>query len=100
MPKQPLRESDMRSLERRRMYTIFRPLDAEEPLPREKLVEGRRHAMGEVRRLEVAAALYLPALFLAIYVMGSAGVSPLVAFGIAGLMFLGFFVWVVSGKYR
>ena len=36
MPRQPLRESDLRSLERRRMYTIFRPLDADEPLPRER----------------------------------------------------------------
>ena len=100
MTRQPLRESDMRSLERRRMYTIFHPLDADEPLPREKLVEGRRHLLGEVRRLEVAAALYLPALFLSIYVMGSAGVDPLIAFGIAGLMFVALFVWVVSGRYR
>ena len=100
MAKEPLRESDLRSLERRRMYTIFRPLDADEPLPREKLVEGRRHLMGEVRRLEVAAALYLPALFLAVYVMGSAGVAPLIAFGVAGVMFVAFFAWVVSGKYR
>jgi hypothetical protein len=100
MSREPLRESDMRSLERRRMYTIFRPLDANEPLPREKLVEGRRHLIGEVRRLEVAAALYLPAFFLAIYVMGSAGVPPLIAFGVVGLMFVAFFVWVVSGKYR
>ena len=100
MPRQPLRESDMRSLERRRMYTIFSPLDANEPLPREKLVEGRRHLIGEVRRLEVAAALYLPAFFLAIYVMGSAGVPPLIVFGVVGLMFVAFLAWVVSGKYR
>jgi hypothetical protein len=90
----------MRSLERRRMYSIFRPLDADEPLPREKLVEGRRHLLGEIRRLEVAAVLYIPALFLTIYVLGSAGVNPLVAFGIAGAMFVAFFGWVVSGKYR
>ena len=100
MPREPLRERDMRSLERRRMYTIFRPLDANEPLPREKLVEGRRHLIGEVRRLEIAAALYLPALFLAIYVLGSAGVPPLIAFGIVGVMFVAFLAWVVSGKYR
>ena len=90
----------MRSLERRRMYSIFSPLDADEPLPREKLVEGRRHRLGEVRRLEVAAALYLPALFMAIYVMGSLGVAPLAAFAIAGVMFVAFFMWVVSGTYR
>jgi hypothetical protein len=75
MTREPLRESDMRSLERRRMYSIFRPLDADEPLPREKLVEGRRHLIGEVRRLEVAAALYLPALCLAL--RDGLGGSPL-----------------------
>jgi hypothetical protein len=100
MTRQPLRESDMRSLERRRMYSIFHPLDADEALPREKLAEGRRHEMGEVRRLEIAAALYLPALFLAVFVMGSAGVNPLVAFAVAGLVLVAFLAWVASGKYR
>ena len=76
MPRRPLRESDLRSLERRRMYTIFQPLDADEPLPREKLVEARRHKMGEVHHLEVAAALYIPALLMVVYVLGSAGVKP------------------------
>jgi hypothetical protein len=32
--------------------------------------------------------------------MGSAGVPPLIAFGVVGLMFVAFFIWVVSGKYR
>jgi hypothetical protein len=82
------------------MYTIFRPLDEEEPLPREKLVEARRHKMGEVHRLEVAAALYLPTLFLGIYVMGSLGLDPVVAFAVAGAIFIAFLAWVVSGRYR
>jgi hypothetical protein len=60
--KQPLRESDLRSLERARMYTIFAPLDANEPLPRELLLAGRRHrALG---RWELGGAVWLPALVL------------------------------------
>lgn len=100
MTRQRLRESDLRSLERRRMYSIFHPLDADEPLPREKLVEANRHRVQEVRMLEVAAALYLPALMVVILVLASWGVDPRIAFGVAGVMFAGFFVWVLSGKYR
>ena len=33
------READMRSLERKRLYEIFAPLDADERLPRELLIE-------------------------------------------------------------
>ena len=56
--------------------------------------------MGEVRRLEVAAALYLPALFLAIYLMGSAGVPPLDRIRRRRVDVCGLLCWVVSGKYR
>jgi hypothetical protein len=57
-----VRETDMRSLERERMYSIFAPLDAEEPLPREQLLAGRRYR--NVGRWEVAGALWLPLLVL------------------------------------
>ena len=57
---------DLRSLERRSMYTIFHPLDPNERLPRELLLEGRRHRLMDIRHLEIAAALYLPALIAAI----------------------------------
>ncbi|HEV1992585.1 MAG TPA: hypothetical protein VGR34_06955 [Candidatus Dormibacteraeota bacterium] len=63
------RESDLRSLERRSMYTIFAPLDAEEQLPRELVLEGKRHKA--IGRRELAGALWLPALFLILFFAGS-----------------------------
>jgi len=57
-----MRETDLRSLERQRMYSIFAPLDADEPLPREQLLAGRRYR--SVGRCELAGALWLPLLVL------------------------------------
>jgi len=82
------------------MYSIFHPLDAGERLPRELILEGKRHRMMDIRRLELAGALYLPALMLAVVVMGSLGVNPLVAFGVAGLMFAGFLIYALSARHR
>jgi hypothetical protein len=53
-------ERDLRSLDRRSMYSIFAPLDAEERLPRELVLEARRHRT--LGRRELAAALWLPTL--------------------------------------
>jgi hypothetical protein len=55
-------ERDLRSLDRRSMYSIFAPLDANERLPRELILEGKRHRT--IGRREVAGALWLPAVFL------------------------------------
>jgi hypothetical protein len=82
------------------MYSIFHPLDVNERLPRELILEGKRHRMIELSVMQVAAFTYLPALILAVVVMGSIGVNPLVAFGVVGLVFVGFFVWAVAGRYR
>jgi Flp pilus assembly protein TadB len=82
------------------MYSIFHPLDASERLPRELILEGKRHRLMDIRRLELAGALYLPALMLALVVMGSLGLNPMVAFGVAGLLFAGFLVYVLSSRYR
>jgi hypothetical protein len=57
-----IEERDLRSLERRSMYSIFAPLDADERLPRELILEGRRHRI--VGGRELAGALWLPTLFL------------------------------------
>jgi hypothetical protein len=51
---------DMRTLERPSMYAIFAPLDADEPLPRELLMDARRHR--SVGRREMAGLLWLPLL--------------------------------------
>src|SRR5712664_1189804 len=72
---------DLRSLERRSMYSIFHPLDATERLPRELILEGKRHRLFEFRNLELAGALYLPGLILAVVLMSSVGFNLLLAFG-------------------
>src|SRR5260370_42312135 len=76
---------DLRSLERRSMYSIFHPLDVNERLPRELVLEGRRHRLLEIRHLEIVAALYLPALMILVIAMGSFHLNPLLAFGAAGV---------------
>ena len=95
-----LQERDLRSLDRRSMYSIFHPLDTSERLPRELILEGDRHRLMDIRRLELAGALYLPTLMLALLVMGSVGMNALVAFGVAGLLLAGFLLYALSGKYR
>ena len=57
---------ELRSLDRRSMYSIFAPLDAEERLPRELILEGKRHRI--MGRRELAGALWLPTLFLIVAV--------------------------------
>jgi hypothetical protein len=52
------------------MYSIFAPLDANERLPREFILEGRHYKT--LGRRELAGALWLPALFLILALVGSA----------------------------
>ena len=89
---------DLRSLERRSMYSIFRPLDPEERLPRELILEGRRHRLIDIRHLEIAGALYLPALIVALLVMGAVHLNPVLSFVVAGVLFAAFFGFVVSAR--
>ena len=96
MSRQPVRESDLRSLERPRLYTIFAPLDANEPLPRELVLAGRRHR--SIGRWELAGALWLPALALILTFGGSVRVPPLVALGMIGLTFAGLVAFAVTGR--
>ncbi len=53
---------ELRSLDRRSMYSIFAPLDANERLPRELVMEAKRHRT--LGRRELAGALWLPTIFL------------------------------------
>ena len=89
---------DLRSLERRSMYTIFHPLDPNERLPRELILEGRRHRLMDIRRLEVAGALYLPVLIAGIVALGALHLNLVIAFILAGLLLAAFFVFVVTFK--
>jgi hypothetical protein len=87
---------DLRSLDRRSMYSIFHPLDPNERLPRELILEGRRHRLMDMRHLELAGALYLPALIAAIIALGAIHLSPVVAFVVAGVLLVAFFVFVAT----
>ncbi len=82
------------------MYSIFHPLDPDERLPRELILEGKRHRMIGMRFMELLGFIYLPALVLGVVVMASIGIKPLVAFGLVGLLFVGLFVYVIAGRYR
>jgi hypothetical protein len=88
-------ERDLRSLDRRSMYSIFAPLDANERLPRELILEAKRHKT--LGRRELAGALWLPALFLIIALISWAHVSSLEAFGVVGLLYAGFWAFVLFG---
>jgi hypothetical protein len=93
-----------RSLERKRMETIFAPLDPDEPLPRELLHESRRLGFfaipvdRTVGRRELAGALWLPALAAVLLLAGWGQLSGLVMAGIVGLLLLGFIAFAISGK--
>jgi hypothetical protein len=90
---------DLRSLERRSMYSIFHPLDPNERLPRELIFEARRYRFLEKRALLTwVGVLYLPALMLTVVVLGSLNVGALIGFGIAGLALLGVYVYVASAR--
>jgi hypothetical protein len=82
------------------MYSIFHPLDAGERLPRELIVEGDRHRMIDIRGLELAGALYLPALMLVVVLLGWMGVNSLVGFAVAGLLLAGFLLYALYSKSR
>jgi hypothetical protein len=96
MRRESLRESDLRSLERRSMYSIFAPLDANERLPRELLMEARRHR--PLRRRELAAALWLPALFVILFIAGSIDINGLLTLGVVGMLFLALCAFAVSDR--
>jgi hypothetical protein len=98
--KRRLQLSDLRSLERRSMYSIFAPLDPNERLPRELLLESRRYRwLGRRLRPWVAAMLYLPGIMLAVIVLGAMHVDPMVSFTVAGLMLAGFYVYAIMAKH-
>ena len=100
MPRRPLEERDLRSLQRRSMHSIFRPLNPEEPLTRELVREAKRQRYFSVKRMEIAAFLYLPALMVTVLAVSSLHGSPLVAFASAGVLLVAFFVYAMIGEWR
>ncbi len=82
------------------MYSIFHPLDPNERLPRELILEGRRYRFFDLRFMELLGFAYLPGLILGVVVLTSNGVPPLVAFGIAGVVFAALLLFVLKARYR
>ena len=97
MPKR-LELRDLRSLERRSMYSIFHPLDVNERLPRELLLEGRRYRWVDLRHVELFGFLYLPGLIFMVVVVGTFNMD--LAFAVGGLALVGVFAFVLTARYR
>lgn len=91
-----VRESDLRSLDRRRMYEIFAPLDPDERLPRELLLEGRRFR--SLGRREAAGVLWLPAMLLSLGAVTWLGGSGPAAIAVTAAVLVGLIVFAQSGK--
>jgi len=98
MPREPVHESDLRSLERPRLYTIFAPLDADEPLPRELVIAQRRHRT--LGRWELAGALWLPALALILFVGGWGWIPGELVIALLVLTFGGLLAYALAGEWR
>jgi hypothetical protein len=92
------REDRLRSLERKSMESIFAPLDANEPLPRELLKDARRYKT--LGRWELAGALWLPALVVVLFLGAWADVGTTMTLGAVGLLLLGFIVFAITGWRR
>jgi hypothetical protein len=89
---------DLRSLERRSMYSIFSPLDAEEALPREMVLEARRHRT--VGRRELAGVMWLPALCGVLVVASWARLPALPTLALVGGTLAGFSGFAFSRRPR
>jgi len=92
---QRVQERDLRSLERRSMYSIFAPLDPAERLPRELLIEGKRYR--QLGRRELAGALWLPSLLGLLNVASWQKFSGLQVVGGVVLLFGGLGLFALSG---
>lgn len=95
MPRHVTHERDLRSLERRSMYAIFAPLDPDERLPRELILEGKRHGM--LGRRELAGALWLPALFVILFLAGWGKLDAVTAIAVIATVFVGLWAFVLFG---
>lgn len=91
-------ERELRSLDRPGLYKIFAPLDPDERLPRELILEARRYRA--VGRRELAGALWLPAVWLVLSFSGWLTNSALVVLGIIALVYAGFWAFVLAGRHH
>ena len=82
------------------MYSIFQPLDPGEPLTRELVRDAKRQRYFSVKRMEIAAYLYLPALMVTVLAVSSLHGGVLMGFAAAGVLLAGFFVYAMIGEWR
>ena len=100
-------ESDLRSLNRRSMYSIFPPLDAEERLPHELLQERPAPRglsvpprYGQLGRKELAAALWLPAVLLLLAAAALGWLDAPATFAAGGVVAIGLIGLALSGPRK
>ena len=109
MPRDRLEERNLRSLARRSMLSIFRPLDPAERLPREEIPARDRGGLKlnglnsgwaperKLSRAELAAVVGIPALLVLGIALGASGASiPVVVVSIA-LLVLALAAFVLYG---
>jgi hypothetical protein len=80
------------------MYSIFAPLDPNERLPREQLLEAKRQR--SVGRRELAGALWIPGLVILMTLAAWNQFSAGVTVGAAGMLLIGFGAFALSGDRR
>src|SRR5262249_34363496 len=107
MAHKPLHESDLRSLNRKNMYSIFAPLDAnvrlarelldERPTPRGLSMLPRNDQLG---RKDLAAALWLAAVLLLLTAAALGWLDTQETFAVAGLVAIGLITLALSGPRR
>lgn len=78
------------------MYSIFRPLDLTERLPREVMLERAQYRRLYLRDVDLALDLFLPALLITFVVLASFGLQSLLAFGLALLAVTGLYATTVA----
>src|SRR5258708_23198365 len=93
-----MQERDLRSLERRSMYSIFAPLDPNEQLPRELLIEAKRYR--QLGRRELAGALWLPSLLIVLGLGSWQKLSGIQVLGAVLLRFAAFGLFAMSVDHR
>ena len=80
------------------MYTIFKPLDAEEQLPREQVLAAKR--VRSVGRWELAGAIWLPSLVVIMVVGQWINAPAPMALGAVALTFLALLAFALAGDRR